>query len=76
MYHILKDVGNAQLLTMRVTAYALFLIDLMFHINTSVHSKASRDVSVFHFTFSTFQHVYGNFHIWLQLDIGMICIRG
>jgi len=76
MYHILKDVGNAQLLTMRVTAYASFLIDLMFNINTSVHSKASCDVSVFHFTFSTFQHVYGNFHICIQLDTGMIYIHG
>jgi len=48
----------------------------MFHINTTVHSKASCDVSVFHFTFSTFQHVYGNFHIWIQSDIGLIYIHG
>lgn len=76
MYRIFKYVENAQLLTMRVTAYALFMIDLMFHTQTSVHSKASCEVSVFHFTFSTFQHVYGNFHIWIQLDIGMIYTHG
>jgi len=76
MYHIFKNVGIAQLLTIRVAACALFLIDLMFHIDTSGHSKASCDVSVFHFTFSTFQHIYGNFRIWIQLDIGMIYIHG
>jgi len=76
MYHIFKNVRNAQLLTIRVTAYALFVIDLMFHIDTSGHSKASCDVSVFHFIFSTFQHVYGNFHTWIQLDIAMIYIHG